>query len=298
MNFEAQILQAIDKIASEKMWDTLEENEVIQLSFNQKEVFCSFLGKNVGYYGIEFFLKEEGKFAMFERMQSIYYPEYIYTYRQNSILIFINAKLEKDKIEKPIIKMYQYHRLPRMISEEEHLEVLEYLGMLYDAVKLMQSKNIYGKFKEGYLLKYFYNYENFQFELAWQEIKLEFKNFLKPINTKKIVGNKNEIEIELDVFPVASSLEHQEDMQYTFFVVEKTKQQLIYHELFLNDHNLFEQVLDQFVSLLEFHGIFKKIYVRDAYMKQFIEKIVSTEVIIDSELNGIDTIIQKYVEED
>lgn len=300
MNLEMQIMHAISKLESEKMWNTLEENEIIKLSLPTEEIYCSFLGKNVGYYGIEFFLGKAGKKALLERMETIYYPEYIYTYRQNSIVILINSKIVEDQISQPLIKVYRYHRLPRNLLLTEQLRLLEYLSVLYDAVKLMQSQNIYGKFEKTEWLHYFYDKDTFQYQLKWelQTQIVEKKAFHFSLQT---IASENDNEVEFDVFPIASGVETAEtdyQMQYGLFLVERKSKQLIYREMILEQKQLYQRMQETLIHLMQYHGLFKKIYVRDWDMYYFLKQLFQTEVVIDSELSGIDAIVTSYIEED
>lgn len=300
MNLEIQIMHAINKLELEKMWNTLEENEVIKLSLPTEEIYCSFLGKNVGYYGIEFFLGKAGKKAMLERMEIIYYPEYIYTYRQNSIVILINSKVVEDQIPQPLIKVYRYHRLPRNLLLTEQLQLLEYLSVLYDAVKLMQSQNIYGKFKKTEWLHYFYDKDAFQYQLKWEtQTKFIDDNSFK--FSLQTINSQNDNEVEFDVFPIVSGTETAEtdyQMQYGLFLVERKSKQLIYREMILEQQQLYQHIHETLMHLMQYHGLFKKIYVRDWDMYHFLKQLFQTEIVIDSELNGIDAIVTSYIEED
>lgn len=77
MDFSIQLFQIIERIHEEKMWNTLQEHELLCFMHQQQKIYCSFLGKNTPYYGIEFFFKEEGEQALLRRFFKMYLPEYI-----------------------------------------------------------------------------------------------------------------------------------------------------------------------------------------------------------------------------
>ncbi len=287
MNLYSQLLQVIDLIAQEEMWRTLEEYEVISFNINDTKIYTSFLGKNVPYYGIELFIGDEGERALIERLNAQYYPEYSYRYRQNSIMIFIDSKLPNDKLNETVIKKYEVNKQPKILPEIDYLFVLDCLGKVYDAIKIMQSQNLLGKLKENHYI----HYENYSITQKLLHKKVDYPVFT---GLFAIPDKKTDYHLEIDYIPMEVTLTSQE---IAFAIIAVCNKKIVFNEMVLE--NPLYKLAQAIQFLLHKYGRFKKIRVRSQEVKTYLTTL-TTE--IDTEicyhLREIDAIVEKLLEEE
>lgn len=287
MNLYSQLLQVIDLIAQEAMWKTLEEYEVISFNINDTKIYASFLGKNVPYYGIELFIGDEGEKALIERLNAQYYPEYIYRYRQNSIMIFIDGKLPNDKLNEPVLKKYEVNKLPKILSEIDYLFVLECLGKVYDAIKIMQSQNLLGKLKENHYI----HYENYSITQKLLNTTVNYPVFEGMFN---VPDKKIEYRLEIDYIPMEVTLTTQE---IAFAIIAVCNKQIVFNEMALE--NPLYQLAQATQFLLNKYGQFQKIHVRSQEVKTYLTTLATKiNIEICYCLEELDDIVEKLLEED
>ncbi len=279
MDITSQLYTVINTLKHEKMWNTLSENEVIKLSNFKEEVYCSFVGKNSPYFGIEIFLGQDGKNAMIERLNRIYYPEYIYRYRQNSIVIYIDDRFTG--LTTPTIKMYEKGRIPRILENEKAFYLYEILISLYDAIKLMQSQNILGHFYEGKCINYFYCSDKYCFEIDWIELESEVQ-LPNPLEGC-VMNYDNESIVELDVIYLENETEILD-----FGLVVASENQVLYQKRFSD----LIQLNDYLQELFLIFGKFQKVVVRDIQMKTLL-KNYNLNIEVSSQLDMIDSVIEE-----
>lgn len=289
MDLNIQILRAIEMLQKEAMWTTLQEYELLHFHLNHEEIFCSFQGKNVPYYGIEIFIGDNGKQALLNRLKGQFYPEYILRYRQNSIIIMVDDKIKN--LQQPVVKWYEKNQIPTWLPFEKQLFVLECLGKLYEMVKLMQSKNILGKFEpdtylslahDGSLQFNCFDFEDERFDA------FEFGDLSQL--------PQNEMEIEIDLFPMEATFTEKE-VVFGLFIVDRLENTMIHQELFNEEKQVFiAEVLQWYIQQL---GRFKKIFVRDEKTKAYLSKLASyCNVEIDARLDAIDAIVNEMMQEE
>lgn len=279
MNISSQLYTVIQTLKQEKMWNTLSENEVIYLSNFEEEIYCSFVGKNSPYFAIEIFLGQDGKNAMIERLNRIYYPEYIYRYRQNSIVIYMDDRFAG--LSQPVIKMYEKGKVPHILKEEKYFYLYEILISLYDAIKLMQNKNILGHFYDGQCIEYFYQKNQYCYEIDWKNLEVDIA-LPQPLEGCKI-NYDNPLDVELDLIYLESETEK---LDYALMVMSDN--QVIYQKR-LKDLN---QLSYYFQELFLVFGRFNKLKVRDKQIKQLLANY-HLNIEVSSQLEMIDSMIEK-----
>lgn len=279
MDITSQLYTVIHTLKQEKMWDTLNENEVIYLSNFKEEIYCSFVGKNSPYFAIECFIGKDGKNAMIERMNRIYYPEYIYRYRQNSIMIYVDNRF--NGLDSPVIKMYEKNRIPRILEKEKYFYLYEILASLYDAIKLMQSENILGHFYDGKCIEYLYDPNQYGYKIRWKSLETTVE-LPEPLE-RNMIQFENQKNVELDLIYVENETEY---LDYVLIVM--CENQIIYQKRFTD----LKRLNYYFQELFLIFGKFNKIKVRDIQTKHLLSNY-ELNIEISSELEMIDEVIEK-----
>lgn len=154
-------------------------------------------------------------------------------------------------------------------------------------IKLMQVKNILGSFIENTYLYLESDSQTFQNSLCWKTLDMQLKE-VQPLIFELQNCIENNIEIEIDLFPIEYDGRLKE-VAFMLLIVDKLNKQRIHQELLMEeDYNHFKDVLQFYIQKL---GFFKKIYVRDSQMANRLNMLPN--VVVDYSLDVMDNILQE-----
>lgn len=287
MDITQQLYALITRFEDEQFWKTMSENDIIKISNFGEDIYCSMIGKHSPYNGIEIFIGLDGYHAMIERLQSIYYPDYIYRYRQNSILIYIEDKINSNKE----LKMIQYEKgnHPKLVDEKQHFKIYEYLVALYDAIKIMQSQNIFGNFHEDQFISYYFNSKQFNYEIKWDKWDYQYY-YTKALPLQTQIDVTSDLEVEIDLIYI-----QQDTLVWGLFVLDANTGKVLFQNILpKQDYTLLQKRMNQ---IFQIFGKFKKVYVRSMEQMQLL-KNYQLNIEIKSNLPHLDRLVEKEKEDE